>query len=917
MNNVLTQIKIDLYSSTSYEVIKAQQGDRNSRIIEFVLYNRGKPYEFSGNIFFRFVGHRGDGSSFSKTEAECITRNGNHVRVTLPEDVLYYDGTIEAKLVMYELGDTTAKSVESKATDTMLEKPERTVLSTIPFKISCIKNPCNENNLSEGELSIVTDLIFQMEEFSKNAQNVIDSAQEYATLAQSYAVGGTGKRENEENDNAMHYYNQTKLLESSAKESKDAAKTSELNAAGSAATATQKSDDASGYAKQAQSYALGTGNARPGEDQDNAKHYYEQAKSYAVGDTGKRENEENNNAKYYCEEAQKTYDLLKLSGNVTGVKGDAEPETAYHTGNVNLTPDDIGTHSKSYINAHFVPDYTKTVTAIFNTKGWYRIAQAFYHFGTSCTITLKRFYNNKQPEYQKVQLIAGYTKSKFVPITAFTEAHDSKLFTKMRLVRDAAAKKDYIEVYYDSQFENTIRATIDDGLGVIDRDNWGMITPEIMPESADGVTIVASTDLPSNLDAGNYLQSEEQIPVVGKDKYIAYPNDAYYNGGNTSSATGYIKIALPVSWTNTFIKFTVSIYSYLMGESCEYHVAGYNYAGSGGWNSCMAVCVAKAGTAHANLPVRFGHDGTKCVVCIGEVNTSWNHPVAQIHDVVLGYSSSNFDTWKSGWNLTISTTLPSTISRTISNTHVAYGGNADTVDGKHASDLQNYNNLSNKPTIPAAVRVKGNAETTYRTGDVNITPANIGALSTSGGTITGNLRLKGSGNYGNVLNFGDGDYVHLSEPEDDVLEIRAKKINLITTDRSGDTNGVYINGLTAFSPHLLWSGGYYMTGEHIITLSESLSKQPSGIVLVWSDYTPGTITYDNIQYQFVPKFIPNGSYPIKFLANMYSPLNHVFKKLNIYNDRIVGDNSNISNGTTSTGIKYDNHLKVLINVLGV
>lgn len=38
----------------------------------------------------------------------------------------------------------------------------------------------------------------------------------------------------------------------------------------------------------------------------------------------------------------------------------------------------------------------------------------------------------------------------------------------------------------------------------------------------------------------------------------------------------------------------------------------------------------------------------------------------------------------------------------------------------------NYNDLSNRPTIPIAVAVKGNAESTYRTGDVNITPDNIG-----------------------------------------------------------------------------------------------------------------------------------------------------------------------------------------------
>lgn len=47
-------------------------------------------------------------------------------------------------------------------------------------------------------------------------------------------------------------------------------------------------------------------------------------------------------------------------------------------------------------------------------------------------------------------------------------------------------------------------------------------------------------------------------------------------------------------------------------------------------------------------------------------------------------------------------------------------------DLKQVAFTGSYNDLSNKPTIPAAVRVKGNAETTYHTGDVNITPANIG-----------------------------------------------------------------------------------------------------------------------------------------------------------------------------------------------
>jgi hypothetical protein len=55
-------------------------------------------------------------------------------------------------------------------------------------------------------------------------------------------------------------------------------------------------------------------------------------------------------------------------------------------------------------------------------------------------------------------------------------------------------------------------------------------------------------------------------------------------------------------------------------------------------------------------------------------------------------------------------------------------------------------------------------------------------------TITGDLRLKGDGNYGNKLRFGDGDYCYISEPTDDALTIHATKITL---DAS---SGVYLGG---------------------------------------------------------------------------------------------------------------------------
>ena len=49
--------------------------------------------------------------------------------------------------------------------------------------------------------------------------------------------------------------------------------------------------------------------------------------------------------------------------------------------------------------------------------------------------------------------------------------------------------------------------------------------------------------------------------------------------------------------------------------------------------------------------------------------------------------------------------------------------------------------------------------------------------------ITGDLRLKGSGNYGNTLYFGDGSYAYIQEPTDDSLKIKASVIDLDGTLR--------------------------------------------------------------------------------------------------------------------------------------
>lgn len=77
----------------------------------------------------------------------------------------------------------------------------------------------------------------------------------------------------------------------------------------------------------------------------------------------------------------------------------------------------------------------------------------------------------------------------------------------------------------------------------------------------------------------------------------------------------------------------------------------------------------------------------------------------------------------------------------------------------------NYIDLTNRPEIPPAVSVKGNAETTYRTGEVNLTPENIGIGVMQGATATtaGKAGLVPAPEAGDNIKYlnGAGEYDYL------------------------------------------------------------------------------------------------------------------------------------------------------------
>ncbi len=119
---------------------------------------------------------------------------------------------------------------------------------------------------------------------------------------------------------------------------------------------------------------------------------------------------------------------------------------------------------------------------------------------------------------------------------------------------------------------------------------------------------------------------------------------------------------------------------------------------------------------------------------------------------------------------------------------------------------------------------------------------------------------------------------------------------------------------------VLWSGGYLMTSGHTVTLSQKISEQPNGIVLVFSRYSSGEIR----DYHFNSFFVHKGFVELSpgvgntFLMTTDGSFSIMATKyVYIHDDKIVGNDVNSTTGTGTSGVKYENNGFVLRYVIGV
>lgn len=152
--------------------------------------------------------------------------------------------------------------------------------------------------------------------------------------------------------------------------------------------------------------------------------------------------------------------------------------------------------------------------------------------------------------------------------------------------------------------------------------------------------------------------------------YVPKPNGASF-ATTSSSQTGAIAIKLPTtSWNRSdMISFNVDIYDYNgnnEGESVSLYVYGYQYS-TGLWTNQGAVILSDR--TDRDYTVRFGHDGTRHIVYIGETTSTWNYLQVTVRDFQAGYDAGVAGNYDNGWEIAVSQTSFSNLQKTSSDNY--------------------------------------------------------------------------------------------------------------------------------------------------------------------------------------------------------------------------------------------------------
>ena len=273
----------------------------------------------------------------ASNSANTATTKANEAKSSANAAALSESNALASKTAAAQ-SESNAKTSESNASNSAKSASASATSASSSATIATNKATEAANSASDASDSANTATA-KASEASSSASSARQSASlsdTYSTKAQSYAVGGTGTRENENTDNAKYYYHQAKAISESFSGTLRPMGTVTFANLPSVSSATEGDMyNVSDEFVTTSDFKEGSGNVIP-----------QGSNVYKTAD--------------------EKWDVLAGSP-VTGVKG--ATETTYRRGNVNITPEDIGIIVDSKLSAISTnPVQNKVIYSALNGK---------------------------------------------------------------------------------------------------------------------------------------------------------------------------------------------------------------------------------------------------------------------------------------------------------------------------------------------------------------------------------------------------------------------------------------------------------------------------------------------------------------------------------------------------------------------
>ena len=196
------EINIDFATPDVPPRVYAKQYDNNMRIIKANLYANGQPYTVQSGFDVNVRMAKPDGTYVYNPALEA---SGTYALIVLTQQMLAVAGECPAEIEVTQGSNvlSTATFVICVAADPV---PENSIESTDEFKTiqEILEEVEAASKIVKDNLDAINAVSENIEAI-KNAPQQAQNAANSATLAQSWAAGGTGTREGEDTDNAKYY----------------------------------------------------------------------------------------------------------------------------------------------------------------------------------------------------------------------------------------------------------------------------------------------------------------------------------------------------------------------------------------------------------------------------------------------------------------------------------------------------------------------------------------------------------------------------------------------------------------------------------------------------------------------------------------------------------------------------------------